>query len=261
MDDREIYRHLVIFSDLAYSLAFFLFLVVMKLKTKKEARKIKADNVLISDYAIEVRGFAHNDRNITTDLVKKHFEDNFGKVVEVYLARRYDGVLSYYKSQEKVNKQIKEEEARVFLSKGNRSQTKLEKLRAKEEKIHKKIDKKIKTLKQHDELPALRAYVLFEEVEARQKVLKTYKKLNLCICSSWPSEYKLDGKYKIRTRVPPEPSNIKWENIEHSSLSRCCRSLFGAAVILILLFISAALIYLLKNINSDQATKETCLAY
>ena len=81
MDDRELYRHLVVFSDLAYSLAFFLFLIVMKIKTKKEARRIKSDNVLVSDYAIEVRGFPQSDSNLTRNVFQKHFEDNFGKVV------------------------------------------------------------------------------------------------------------------------------------------------------------------------------------
>lgn len=67
----------------------------------------------------------------------------------MYLARRYNGVLTHYKSQEKINKQIKLEEARVFLSKGKRTQTKLENLRAKEDKIQTKINKKIKNLKVH----------------------------------------------------------------------------------------------------------------
>ena len=57
------------------------------------------DNVLISDYSIEVRGFPKSNTHLTQAVFKDHFENLFGKVQEVYLARRYDGVLGYYKKQ------------------------------------------------------------------------------------------------------------------------------------------------------------------
>ena len=114
-------------------------------------------------------------------------------------------------------------------------------------------------MKEHDELPVLRAFIVFEDVASREEALRVYKRK--CLCSPMRKEHRLLGKYKIKLGVPAEPSNIKWENIEHSAASRCCRILFGAAVILLLLVASAALIYLLKIVNQDEATKETCLAY
>ncbi len=73
LNDRDIYKQIVIFSDLLYCLAFFLFLNFMRFRTKRETKDFQVDNVLMSDYSIEVRGFPSSALSLTQDVFKSHF--------------------------------------------------------------------------------------------------------------------------------------------------------------------------------------------
>lgn len=67
----------------------------------------------------------------------------------------------------------------------------------------------------HDEYPSIKAFVVFNRIEERNKCLHSYHKLHnyICCAPEWPKTMKLLKLHKLVVKpCSEEPSNIKWEN-------------------------------------------------
>eukprot|EP00357_Protocruzia_adherens_P037188 CAMPEP_0115011922 /NCGR_PEP_ID=MMETSP0216-20121206/24380_1 /TAXON_ID=223996 /ORGANISM="Protocruzia adherens, Strain Boccale" /LENGTH=617 /DNA_ID=CAMNT_0002380781 /DNA_START=1073 /DNA_END=2926 /DNA_ORIENTATION=+ len=127
---------------------------------------------------------------------------------------------------------------------------------------NKLIRKQHPDLREHEDLPALRAYVTFRTLKAKKKCIKTYHKYNkfrLCTRRKQTHKLRLGGVYKIRVLEAQEPSEILWENLEVTSAQRFGRKLVALILVLTLLMVSTIVVYVIKSYDDEVVDEDFCL--
>jgi len=255
LDSRSV-KLIYVYTDIGYSFAFFLFLLIFYFVTKKEVAKINQDSITPADYAIYVKGFPHKC-SIKEEDMKDLFEKNFGRVVECKFARKYGGAIDAFNRLGAVNYQYKKEET-VLQMRGTTVSTRLTILKLLKERAQKNAQKKMPLVEKMEDLPPLRAFVVFDRVEDKEECLRKYNKLNSFFTCSYPKHYKLQGVYKLSVEHSPEPSIIKWENFEIGGINKFFRSLFVAIIVILCLALSFTAIYSIKIYQSTLPSTYTC---
>lgn len=230
---------------------FLLFIVYFHIKSKEKINENLSKNVTCQDFAVEVEGLPPEPIQIAE--VKKFFS-KFGEVNNVYLSRKYNGVLSSYK--ERANYKAKEEFYKALLESGKKVGKKLKQI---QEKIR-EFDQKFTKVepKTHDELPVDRGFVLFNQVSDRAKCLREFKRANSC-CVRYKKELKFRNKYKLKVSQTSDPSNINWENLDYSPCKRLLRQSFSYFLAGGIIVVSIVIFYLLKNVDSELPDKNYCM--
>lgn len=253
-NDKVLFRLFIV--DAIYSCIFICSIIYIFITSNSSVKKNFEKNVTLADYSIEVKGLPELEAN--TESVKVHFE-KFGKVHEVYLARKYNGVLYLYKERAQLSNQL----AYLNLIKQNHklNPEKIEKIKEKIEKFDQKISKQqLKSAKPHDELPVIRGFVVFADFTGRKFCLEAYSKAKSCCASSnsQPRNLKYLEKYPLSVSQTAAPSNIIYENLETSRCSRLIRRFFSLCCVLIALLASVSMIYALKLYQDDLPSTTKC---
>lgn len=245
----------LIIADLLYTLCFAFFIVFFQITSSHKIKSNASKNSACDDFSVEVVGFPCEA--IQPSEVIDFFRNNIGEVVEVYLARKYNGVLSSYKTRAEL---VLEHQYYVRLAKNRIDTTK------KQRKIQKKIDlfdKKIAESERtsnmsHDELPVIKAFVIFQTVEDKLKCLKEFRTANSC-CTRYAKKLKFRGIYKLEASNTSEPSNINWENLEISCCERFMRQIVAIILACVILIISIVIIYLLRSVDDGLPSDSDCI--
>ena len=211
----------------------------------------------ISDYAVEVKGLPRRDVEI--EELQKHFE-KYGKVVEVFIGRRFGEFLPLYTKKAMIAEQKMIREALINFKGENPDKDKdLKKLKKNLAKCEKEITKKGGVCK-HEDLEIKRAYIVFDDADDKTRCLKIYNKRNCCGCKQRKKKLRF-RKFHLTVMQSKEPSDIIWENMEIGKCSRFFRRLFSLLVTICLLALSIAMIYYVKTAQSRLPSEESCLEY
>lgn len=249
---------MILLPDIVYTFIFIIFLIWYRFNSYKIVRRNLKYNVTVADYSVEVKGFPR--KNIDPGEVKDHFS-KFGEVVEVSLARRYDGLLRKYKTRADYTHRLEVERILAPNKKKSKKIKNYEKLIRKfDEDVYENENKSDKT---HDELPVDRAYVIFNEVRHMKVCLKAYSNSSRCCMPRkyQPDYLKYQGRYPLKVIPTVEPDNILWENLEVGKFNRFMRKVFVVATTLITMVGSIAVIYYLKSIDNEIPSDEKCKTY
>ena len=192
--------------DGIYTGLFIIFIVYFQIYSNKTVSRNFEKNVSLADYSIEVKGIP--SEGISEQQVAEHFSQ-FGSVVEVYLARSYNGILTAYKERALISYDIAY--LRLLEIKGHNHSKEIEKLIKKMKKFDEKIEhNEVNSDKTNDELPVIRGFIVFESPAARTRCISAYLKDKGCckrLKRQSPS-LKLLETYPLRIRRAGAPSNI-----------------------------------------------------
>ncbi|OQR90366.1 transmembrane protein [Thraustotheca clavata] len=122
------------------------------------------------------------------------------------------------------------------------------------EKVQMTLDKKTNKMKQLRSKGASYvddcecAFVVFNSVEAQKRCLRDYRMSCYSILRHFqPKELQFEGKYPLKIRQAPEPSNIIWENLEVPVAERRLRRYFTNFITFLLLLLSCGIISLAQS--------------
>ncbi|CAG9312667.1 unnamed protein product [Blepharisma stoltei] len=255
VDDYEINQSRVAVADFLYTLVFIVFLVYYKISAKKVVLNNFKDNVTAGDYAIEIKGLPEED--IDEKEIIAHFQ-SFGEVVEVYLARKYNGYLGSYKARAKLS--FQEGYYKLMSKKDPSQEIKLKEIQEKIKNFDENLQIKRKEAQAtNEDLIVDRAYLVFNDVNSRKKCLKAYSnKLKLCRKNLQPKELKFRGFHTLVVKPTVEPSNIKWENLEYSHWNRQIRRAIIIAIAIGIMIGSIILICVIQAEENLLPSDQTC---
>ena len=242
--------------DAIYSCIFICSIIYIFITSNSSVKRNFERNVTLADYSIEVKGLP--ELETSPESVKTHFEQ-FGKVHEVYLARKYDGVLYLYKERAQLSNQL----AYLNLVKLNHklNPKKTETLKEKISKFDQRIsNKQLKSAKPHDDLPVIRGFVVFADFTSRKLCLDAYSKAKSCCASrsSQPRQLKYLERHPLSISQTAAPSNIIYENLEINHCSRFLRQILSIFCVLLALLASVSMIYALKLYQDDLPSSSRC---
>mmetsp|Transcript_6078 Transcript_6078/g.21455 ORF Transcript_6078/g.21455 Transcript_6078/m.21455 type:complete len:1036 (-) Transcript_6078:221-3328(-) len=204
----------------------------------------------------------HEDSLLEGHKVEEEGEGkNEDEVVSVVLVRRTNSFLSFLKRRARL---LDRETAyhKLILS-------------SSEAKVREKVEMKLQKLREAREEEESRvrrggffsgkhagsAFVIFNSPLAAMSCLEMYSKVDrgMTPCS-YPRRLRLQG-VRIRVRRALEPSDILWENIEFSSLSRAGRSILVLLLTFLLIVVTFAVVVFAKvaqvNLKGDE---QVCLS-
>lgn len=92
--NNELERHLVIYSDVANTIFFFLFIILFKYLSALAQRNALIRTKTISDYTVYATGIP--TQGVTERDIIEHFAQ-YGKVIDVVFSRKFGKMMKVYK--------------------------------------------------------------------------------------------------------------------------------------------------------------------
>ena len=250
-------RIVMAIADSIGALCFAVFFVKYFHVSKKTVAENFKNNVTAADYAIEIKGL-HEDL-METDQIKDHFEQ-FGEVVEVYLARKYFGMLQDYKERAQISNKLGYERI-IAPGLGNTNAKKIKQLEEKLCKFDTEMHIRFKNGDIfHDKLPVNRAYLIFNKLENKKLCLDGCAPRSICFKKrKIEIERLFQGQVALKVKQTTEPSNILWENLEITRCERRWRKSLSFFLALAVLVGSTCLVYVIKTYETTLPTDKYCL--
>lgn len=245
-------------SDAIYTGIFIVFIIVFQILSSRTISQNFRFNVTLADFAVEVKGLPKE--GVDKQEVVNHFKQ-FGSVIEVYLARSYNGVLAAYKERASLSYELAY--LRLLESRGERDTKKIEKIIKKMKKFDEKIEENEKNSdKTNDELPVIRAFVVFSNINQRKNCISAYAKDKGCCkrLSRQKGSLKFRYEFPLKVQNTAAPTNILYENLEISKCSRFTRRIISLIAAGIALIASIAMIYALKMYQDKLPSKNDCIS-
>lgn len=240
----------IVVADFIYTLIFILYLLRFKKIVDRRVLNNQLSNPSTTDYSVEVTGF--NNR-INPEELKEFIETNFGTTIEVYLARNYKGNLTSFKSYEDLINQ------RAYLERlqqeGNINNINLENINLKIQRMRENKRNAIRQLGRINELPSIKAFVIFNSNADRNKCIMSLAKR--CFGRSINYSFRLRGKI-ISAKETSEPSNINWENLEYGCCKRFMRGILSVIFGILVVLVSIAIVYAVRTYDDGLPSNKTC---
>ncbi|OMJ80852.1 hypothetical protein SteCoe_18802 [Stentor coeruleus] len=244
----------LLIADILYSMIFIFSVISMHMVSREKIQSNSQKNVTAADYAVEVTGFPCE--NFKPEEVTELFSQ-FGDIVEVRFAYKYNGILKNYKQRADLLMELR------YLERLNLTGANVEYKLATVKKEIKRFDEEIKTrqanmAKSHDELPVIKAFIIFARLSDRLNCLTNYKHASISL-SRYPNQLKFRNTFKLTVLPTSEPSNINWENLEYTSCKRLLRQ-FLAIFLACIVFISTIIVvYLMRSFDDGLPSNIKCI--
>ncbi|OMJ79554.1 hypothetical protein SteCoe_20406 [Stentor coeruleus] len=231
--------------DFFTSIGFLVFIYFYANSTNKTATQEEVNNIKISDFSLEVKGFPPY---ITDEQVISYFE-SYGHVVEVYKSRYYYGSLKEYKKLYETAYQIGIDRKihkipRIIKSKSASLSTFL---------------KNTDVLKTHDELEVSKVFVIFSTIEEKKRALSEIRALTRSKSIFVRRNVsRRNFNFRLILKPAPDPSDILWENLEYGYLDllKVRIPLFFLTILLVI--VSFIVIYGVKAYYTTIPSSNSC---
>lgn len=244
----------LLIADILYTMIFIFSIISMHIVSREKIQSNSQKHVTAADYAVEATGFPCE--SFKPEEVTELFSQ-FGDIVEVRLARKYNGILKNYKQRADLLMELR------YLERLKLGGTNIEQKLIKVRKEIKKFDEEIKTRqanmsKSHDDLPVIKAFIIFARLSDRLNCLTHYKHANISI-SRYPNELKFRSIYKLTVLPTSEPSNINWENLEYTSCKRLLRQFLAIFLACIVFLSTIIVVYFMRSFDDGLPSNMKCI--
>jgi len=246
-------------TDLAYSIIFLISIIVFKFKVMVEKHKIDQECVTAANFALHVT-------NLPTEEFTREDLGNFfsmiidSKIVAINFTYRFYDSLDNFVRLRRSNFKFFKTKRDPDISEEKQKKI-LERLRKRIKKEQEVIKKKTKCseLKKFEDLDTyfkkLEAYVIFNDSLAPFKIYQQYQESPSWLLCQKAKNSNLEFKGKrLNISFPDFPSNIKFENLEKSNITRALKLFFIAILSLAIIFLFFLLNVHLNNRIGKQIT-------
>jgi hypothetical protein len=261
--DVENRRVAVYLLDILMTVVFFLYVVVQRLSLPSQVRRCQHEVVTVSDYSVEVRGIPPDCTLADISaLCKPH-----GATVEIFIARDYKGHFERYKGVAALELEERKTLGLIQLgvmgSSGQRvlQENKAKAIEAKQSAQQAMIDSGL-SIRTHDDFPASRAYIIFNQVVSRTSMLKQFDKENIkrrrrklcCQGSATQGDVFVVKNKPVTLKIPDEPSNIRFENLGIKASKKLTRRALAILFIMAFIIIVFLAMYAVSRLSGFRST-------
>jgi hypothetical protein len=229
------------------------------------------EHITPSHYSVMVLGLPESlglEGQEGTEKVRQFFQSKFGDVYECTFAHEFNNSLGLYNRMADIDKEIAKEEIRCQIM-GKPDSVTLDKLRETRNDAKEALKLAIPDRADYDHLPLNRAFIIFNSIDSKVSCMRAYQQCRCCCCITCScclaNElcYPKDGVpyYTLQVKNAPAPSDIIWENLEASCVSKFFRGLIAFICVLILLIFSYAAVYAIQTAQSSFPTSQDCSQY
>ena len=229
-DNADKGKYFTLAIDLLMTILMILFFLYQIDVSRMELRSKNALKS-VTDYAVRITNLPKKcpenlDRDIRIAFGK------FGKIQEIVPLRNYSKALDYELSIHNVGERIKDIKS-IDQIKNTNSQTKIDDLVAKEQKLNQKQTKVYNSIQKTGRTSEY--IVVFDTTDAKKDCMATHTKYSHWWSrphSSMPESLKLQGKFGYKVKNAPEPSEYVLENGYRHWFLKLFILLIGVSIVL-----------------------------
>ncbi len=229
--------------DATAMLVFLVSWVRLRSQQLQTVEDIDAGVMTIADYTVYVEDLPPDCLNPEEF---KEFFSQFGQVADVQIGLNNGNLITLINDRSVLNIENELASAELKQTKLTTQEDVVKKIAAK----MRVVDKKIAGLRNAASFKSIVAYVTFNEQSAQDKCMKKFQ-------GGFFSRLMADQKMKFRTKhalavsQAPEPSNIKWENLEVRGHAARARVVLTSVLTVTMLLVSLAILIVLKGLNES----------
>jgi hypothetical protein len=229
--------------DVASTVLFLVCVVRLKYDQTQSVEQIDADVITAGDYTVYVENIP---KNATDPDEFKTFFSQYGAIADVSIGLANGDLIRLFSSR---TLKIADLELAVAELKISRLSSHLKVV----EKIKTEIagiDKDVASLRQKSDFETIVAYVTFDDEKSQIACLKAYK-LGYIAKLVMAKSKKFRRTYPISVSQAPEPSNIKWENLQVRGFNKNFRFFLTSIITVAMLVLSLLVITVLKSLKES----------
>jgi alpha-tubulin suppressor-like RCC1 family protein len=227
--------------DVSSTVLFLICVVRLKYEQVRSVEQIDADVITAGDYTIYVEDIP---KNATDPDEFKTFFSQYGAVADVSIGLANGDLIRLFTNRTLKVAQLELAVAELKISRLSSHMKVVDKIKAEIAGL----DKDVSTLRQKSDFETIVAYVTFDDEKSQAACLKAYKGGTIAKLLM-PQSKKFRRKFPISVSQAPEPSNIKWENLQVRGMNKNLRLVATSIITVSMLFLSFFVIIVLKGLK------------
>ena len=229
--------------DIASSVLFLICVIRLKYDQTQSVEQIDADVITAADYTVYIEDIPPD----ATDPDEfKNFFSQYGPVADVSIGLANGDLIRLFTKRTLSVAKLELAVADLKITKLSSNLKIVDKIKL--EIVD--IDKEVAALRQKSDFETIVAYVTFDDESSQSACLKAYK-LGYIAKLLMTKSKKFRGRYPISVSQAPEPSNIKWENLQVRGFNKNGRVALTSIITVAMLVISFGVILVLKGLKES----------
>lgn len=229
--------------DVSSTVLFLICVVRLKYDQTQSVEQIDADVITAGDYTIYVENIPPN----ATDPDEfKTFFSKYGAVADVSIGLANGDLIRLFTDRTLKVAELELAAANLKISRLSNHMKSVEKIKTEIAGL----DKSVATLRQKSDFQTIVAYVTFDDQKSQAACLKEYP-AGYASKLLMPPNKKFRRKFPISVSQAPEPSNIKWENLQVRGMNKNIRFFLTSIITALMLFLSFFVIIVLKGLKES----------
>jgi alpha-tubulin suppressor-like RCC1 family protein len=227
--------------DVSSTVLFLICIVRLKFDQVQLVEQIDADVITAGDYTVYVEDIP---KNATDPDEFKTFFSQFGAVADVSIGLANGDLIRMFTARTLKVARLELAVADLKISRLSSHMKEVEKIRSEIAGL----DKEVSALRQKSDFETIVVYVTFDDEKSQAACLKAYQ-AGYVAKLLMPKSKRFRGSFPISVSQAPEPSNIKWENLQVRGLNKNMRIVFTTIVTAAMLLLSFLVIIVLKGVK------------
>jgi alpha-tubulin suppressor-like RCC1 family protein len=229
--------------DVSSTVLFLICVVRLKYDQVQSVEQIDADVITAGDYTVYVEDIP---TNATDPDEFKTFFSHYGAVADVSIGLANGDLIRLFTERTLKIAGLELAVADLKISRLSSHMKIVEKIKAEIAGF----DKEVSTMRQKSDFETIVAYVTFDDQKSQEACLKQYP-AGFFSKVVMPTSKKFRRTYPISVSQAPEPSNIKWENLQVRGFNKNMRFFLTSIVTVLMLFLSFFVIIVLKGLKES----------
>ncbi len=227
--------------DVFSTVLFLICVVRLKYDQIQSVEQIDADVITAGDYTVYVEDIP---KNATDPDEFKTFFSGYGAVADVSIGLANGDLIRLFTDRTLKVAELELAVAELKISRLSSHMKVVDKIKAEIAGL----DKDVATLRQKSDFETIVAYVTFDDEKSQAACIKAYKGGSVARLLM-PQSKKFRRKFPISVSQAPEPSNIKWENLQVRGFNKNLRFVATSIITVSMLFLSFFVIIVLKGLK------------